>query len=300
MITSELGSRSGFFSELFFTINHYIHALKTSQNFRLVTHNWLFKANKGWTDYFLPIDNNCFIESELSNIHACHSNTLGGYKIKDYKSVISLIYRFNDVMTNAINQAFNDFGLTKNNYGAIFVRRGDKLIHESKYVHASKYLEKLLARNEVKIDMVYVQTDDYNVILELEEFIKEHDLKITLKTNCPVECRGMIIFDFYKNTLLQNQVLEANKDYVRNKCNYEYTKPVSQMNKDEIYEHTKRMLIGIELVRNAISVVTDYESNVGRFIKLSMPDEKVESVIEREKDEPDYEKVINPSYAFRD
>lgn len=300
MIFSELSRNSGFFSQFFFAINHYIHAVKTNQNFRLITDNWLFKYKEGWTDYFLPIDINDRVHKDNEEIiHAFHGNTLANYKLIEYKLAIQSMYHYNTVISELVKKSFLEFGLKKNEYGGIFIRRGDKLVAESHYNNASKYLKRLLVYNN-SINTVYVQTDDYNVILELKEYVLENGLNLSIVTNCPVDCRGLIIFDFYKTSLLHGNVLDNNKDYIINKCDFNLVKPVSSMNPEEIYEHTKRMLVGIELIRNAIHVVTDYESNIGRFIKLSMSDEKVESIMDIEKDEPDYEKVINPSYAFRD
>jgi len=41
------------------------------------------------------------------------------------------------------------------------------------------------------------------------------------------------------------------------------------MNKDEILEHTLNMIIGIDIVLKSKYCVTDYQSNVSRFIKIA-------------------------------
>lgn len=295
MIISELNRRSGFYSQFFFTINHYIRAIKNNQGFSLISSNWLFKYREGWTDYFEPIKTN-FPEDTQVTEWACHGYSLAGYKISDYRAVIPDIYRYNNTIQAAIIAAQRNFGLIPNEYGAIFIRRGDKLVHESNYTHASKYLQKLLNLYPT-MEILYVQTDDYNSILELEEYIREHSLNISVLTSCPKDCRGIIIFPAHKNSLLLGSVLDGNKEYL-NKCAFQNVRPVTEMNPEEVYEHTKRMLIGLELVMQARCVVTDYESNVSRFIKLRMEHDKVHSVLEKEENEPDYDKIVNPACGF--
>jgi hypothetical protein len=402
MIISNLDRSSGFFSQFFFTINHYLYSIYTNQAFTLRSDTWLFKYKEGWTDYFMPIDrvfpidnnvradhvdrsdhvniververvdiversdhadhadhadhveeihsedtykigwNNYFMAMDsflpdamdnnietvmkffympfvpvfpkvvkpvqINYIEAIHGQDLGNYKIGDYKTIIPEIYQYNSTMLKEIKQAQEGLSLVPNQYAAIFIRRGDKLVEESNYTHASKYLQKLLNiikdAKQPSLDLklkliVYVQTDDYNCICELEEYIKQHSLNIKIITNCPLHCKGILVFPVHKYNILHNNIIEGNQVYVsNNRESLLNSTPVYEMNPDEIYEHTKKMIIGIELVRQARFVVTDYQSNVGRFIKLSMNDDRVFSVLPHERFLPNYEKILNPGFSF--
>jgi hypothetical protein len=70
------------------------------------------------------------------------------------------------------------------------------------------------------------------------------------------------------------------------------------MNNEEIYNHTLEMLIGIDIVLKSNIVVTDYSSNVARFIKLKHSNsDNVYDVISKSNN-IDYNKMICPSRGF--
>ena len=56
MIVSVLDKVAGFYSILFFTINHYMACKKNNTSFKIDSSEWLFKSVNGWTDYFRSID----------------------------------------------------------------------------------------------------------------------------------------------------------------------------------------------------------------------------------------------------
>jgi hypothetical protein len=61
-IQSELNNSAGFYSALFFTMNHYLYCKKHKINFEIKSDHWLFKSKDGWTDYFEPISLNYYKE----------------------------------------------------------------------------------------------------------------------------------------------------------------------------------------------------------------------------------------------
>jgi hypothetical protein len=299
MIISHLNRRSGFFSMLFFMMNHYIHALKNGEGFKLVTDNWMFKKNLGWTDYFLAIDFDAVSGKEEQTRSIDFTYLFQEYPISEYKKVIPLIYRYNSTLSAKIYQTCEKLNLPVS-YDSIFIRRGDKLINESHYTNGAQYLQKLLEKSptvEVAERTVFIQTDDYNCVQEIKDYISVNNLKIKIITLCPETCRGMIVFDFHKNSLLSGRGMKENMEYLQT-CSFDNTKPIEQMSGDEMYEHTMLMLIGIELVIRSKCCITDYESNIGRFISLAKTPDSVFSVLESEKDRPAYDKLICPGYCF--
>ena len=54
-LVTQLDYSAGFYSQLFFLINHYIYCKKNNINFIINSNEWLFKYKDGWEDYFEPI-----------------------------------------------------------------------------------------------------------------------------------------------------------------------------------------------------------------------------------------------------
>ena len=297
MIISIFDNKSGFFSMFFFFVNHYIYALKNNLNFEINNTNWLFKYNLGWEDYFENININYKENNQI--INGQFNQILFNYSIQEYKNVLDHIYKYNKNTIELINQKKIELNLLNKEYASIFIRRGDKLLKESDYIHSSVYLKYLLELNPT-FNIIYLQTDDYNCYLELEEFIKNNNLNITLITLCNKNCKGMIIFDFHKNSLVGGNFEKGNNiDYLKNNMsNYSIFKPINQMNNEEIYNHTLDMIIGIDMVLNSSLVITDYSSNVARFIKIKHKNSDCVYDIQSKTNYIDYNKIICPSYSF--
>lgn len=303
MIISYLETKAaGFFSSLFFMINHFLYAKINKHSFRLNTENWLFKAEHGWTDYFLPIDFDPIMPSpqnvETKEIHG-HVNILANYPMNLYRMILPKIYRLNPTILAEIEKARITFDQFRENspirqstpssleYGAIFVRRGDKLIEESILVSAEHYLTYLLEIYP-NCNCVFVQTDDYNVFLELLAY-QEKTPKIQhiqLYTLCKPELRGgMVItkhyYDYCQSPAFETEIqkirIPQNRDYLQ--ANQETLKaflPLEMQTPEQVKEHTTDMLIGIDFLLKSKVCVTDYLSNVTRFIKFAHP--KVDAV----------------------
>lgn len=299
-IISRLNKYSGFFSMFFFFVNHYIHAKKNNWDFQLNCDDWLFKAFNGWEDYFENIEIVRNLENEPRKITAELNKTFIEYSIEEYKNVLPEIYRYNDRIKALIEKRKKNLKLKKYNYSAIFIRRGDKLLSESSYIHGEVYLKKLLELNP-SCKTVYLQTDDYTCFNEINDYIKKEKLNIKLLTMCEENCKGIIAFSYHKNSIIneENYSIDKNVEYLKNnKESFADSKPVDQMNREEIYLHTIKMIIGIELVLQSNLVVTDYSSNVARFIKLMHADGDCVYDVITDTNELDYEKVICPSWGF--
>ena len=55
-IESVLDNYSGFYSQLFLKLNHFIYAKKNKLDFTLKVNNWLYTYETGWVDYFKPVE----------------------------------------------------------------------------------------------------------------------------------------------------------------------------------------------------------------------------------------------------
>ena len=285
MIISHIETKyAGFFSSFLFMVNHYIYAKLNKQGFKLITDNWLFKYKKGWEDYFLPIDFPMISQNETKDIIVQqHPTVLGQFPWKMYRSIILDIYKYNSETQTKINDSKKTLDWNPKEYATIFIRRGDKIIEESIIVPAEYYLMFLLELYP-ECNKVYLQTDDYNVFLELIEFQHKNleMLKhIDIRTFCKEEFRGgMVItkeyYDYCRDNNVQENIntipIEKNQIYLReNLESLQKCKPLEMQTPDEIYQHTMDMLIGIDMIFHGRVCVTDYQSNITRFIKLGHP-----------------------------
>jgi hypothetical protein len=297
-IVSSLDKRAGFYSMLFFTINHYIFCRNNRINFRINSDDWLFKSNKGWTDYFEDVQLR-YYKSEDGIEENLVTNTLGNYTIYQYKEAIREFYRYNDKTVAEIAKAKNKFNLVNGEYDSIFIRRGDKLGEESRVLAEDIYL-RLLVEKSPDCKVIFVQTDDYNSYVKIKELVEYNALGIRVYTLCDPESSGVVVYGSQKdklNNAAQNN--GDNKDYlstVIDKLNS--SKSVEEMNGEEIYKHSIDMIIGIDILSNSNVCVTDYQSNVSRFIKLTHKSpENVYNIMDPTND-IDYFKTAFPGHGF--
>jgi len=267
-IVSNLTRSSGFFSVLFFMLNHYIYSKYNNYNFKLNSDGWTYKSKDGWTDYFENIDMSSK-DANVKNlaIHAySYPTVIEEYTIMDYKKIIPEVYRYNANTKNEIYKKKTHLQLHDKQYDSIYIRRGDK-IAETQFHDEKMYIELLLKKNP-NSKVIFIQTDDYNSYLNLQKYIQDKKLNVTLLTLCDPNNKG------------------ASYDLV------------NSMNSEEIYKHTIDFIIDIDILINSNICVCDYSSNVARFIKLAHNNSNnVYDIINQETD-IDYQKKICPSHSF--
>jgi len=247
MIVSILNRSAGFFSQFFFTINHYIYCMKHRVSFKLKSDDWTFLYQSGWTDYFLPFDIHFEENSHIHNSYG-HGNVIEDVSFLEYKNALPMVYKYNDFIQSKINEKMVELGLSKGQYSSIFIRRGDKLLCESKFIETEKYIEALLlVQPDCKV--IFLQTENSN---------------------------------FEENNPYIHKIRSMN---VKNKI-------IFDMNKEEIREHMIAFLVGVDIVLHSKLCVTDYSSNVGKFIKLWNGD----SVIHVFGEDMDLNKIGCPAY----
>jgi hypothetical protein len=190
--------------------------------------------------------------------------------------------------------------LYETNYDSIFIRRGDKLGEESVLIKEEKYVDIFLKHNPF-CNYIFLQTDDYNCYLELNNFVSKNKLNINIVTLCREETKGgMIIFGCNKAGIeWAFKEHKENKEYISSVIeNLRVFTPIDQLKNNEIYEHTIEMIIGIDIVLNSNISICDFSSNVSRFIKLAHNNSNnVYDVINPDKD-IDWNKTRCPSFEL--
>jgi hypothetical protein len=290
-IISKLDYSAGFYSQLFFVLNHYIYCKKNSINFIINSDNWLFKYKDGWDDYFEPITLtfNPIIETKI----VTHSTNMGDYIIQEYKNVIPEIYKYNQNTLNKIQNYVNKNNLI--NYDSIFIRRGDKLANESNLYNEIMYIDLLLLKSP-DCKNLFIQTDDYNCFIKINNIIKEKSLNIKTYTLCNENQVGIVVTNNQKNEIANSNKNKEYLDKIKNQLIN--SKSVEDMDNNEKYKHVITMIIGIDICSKSNICICDYQSNVSRFIKLfHINPNNVYDILNPEKD-IDYNKLQNPAYGF--
>lgn len=293
-LESRMGKESGFFTMFFFTLNHALYAKSNYLNYRINTERWMFRFKDGWTDYFEPYEIND--KTQIFHITKQYPNILTEYSIADYKNIIPSIYRYNQKTKDYIKDVKSKLNLIDGSYDSIFIRRGDKIISgESEYNSAEKYIDSLVSNNPAA-KVIYVQTDDYGVIEEMRTHVNKKQMTMEIKTLCQEWQRGTVVFSNYKDI---DFYVGKDSEYVKkNKDALLANKSVEEMSPSEVYDHTIIMLAGIDLVCKSNICILDYESNVGRFIKLFHTNPtNVINILDPVND-IDYKKMVCPAFSF--
>jgi hypothetical protein len=296
-IVSNLEKNQGFFSQFFFLLNQYLYCKHNKKNFKINSENWLYKFKDGWTDYFEAIELN-FYDNNSINKDMYHSNILGDFTINNYIEAINDVYKYNDITKIYIEETIEKLNLKNQQYSSIYIRRGDKLASESKIINEDEYLKILIDKNP-HCNNLFVQTDDYNCVLNLQNYIDEKKLNIKIYTLCSNEQYGSITNNNYKNQLSNASHFDENKQYLSDNLNKIINnKSIEDMNNEEIKQHTLDLISGIDIVKNSDYCILDYQSNVSRFIKLFHNNPKNVINVNDANNDIDYDKKTCPAWGF--
>jgi hypothetical protein len=277
-IVSNWDNGSGFYSELGFKLNHYLYCKKYKINFSMpATSSWPYMLKNGWTDYFEDVKLT-YTNTDSTQIPESQNKVMGGcctileqFPLSDYVAIIPEFYRYNEETLKHINKIKDQLDINNKEYGAVYIRRGDKLVDETTYVASSKFADKLLEKMP-NCNIIFVQTDDYNSYIDIKDHIEKtlkKDIKIL--TTCPSHRFGTIANSGYTDKMVKNNVDSSSKEYM-NQIKDKLSKPIAEMNIDERKEHTLELLTGVDICMNAKYVVCDFKSNVSRFIKIANRD----------------------------
>lgn len=275
MIISVLDKAAGFYSVLFFAINHYLYCKKNDISFQLDSTYWLYRSANGWTDYFKSNDlEGTHEQNDIKVIK--HNKLMGNYSMHEYKDAIqNEFYLYNERTRQLIENKKTELQLVDGEYDSIYIRHGDKLFSESLFIPSHKYVDLLLEKNP-NCTTIFVQTDDYNSFLEIEEYIKTKNLPIRVLTICDQASKGIVVLTKPIVAELDNCVIKGDpthKEYFNKVLNdLQQTKPLEEMTPDEMYNHTINLITGVDIVIHSNVCILDKQSNVARFMNIAHND----------------------------
>ena len=293
-----VGWRAGFFSEYNNMILAMIFCIINKIKFVLYSNDATFKYQTGWNDYFLPfcestnnpihkylnmrpiqlkiteIKNlktlNWYIKINVFNLLAKLSKpfvsfdyytqdlwnkirhldidsnycipalAINGNLLDACNVMVKLTWNYNTQTQNAINTLISSVQLPKK-YVGLHIRRGDKST-ETKLLDRQKYMDKVKPLSDIRA--LFISTDDYQIIEDISMEYKEY----VIYTLCNKDERGYFQEKFIKQ------------------------------DKEMIKRAHENLFASIDLLNNAQYFIGTFTSNLGIFLGMRMPQNKITSI----------------------
>jgi hypothetical protein len=231
-VTFVLNMDTGFFS-MFFRIC----TVCLRPNTRVVIDCSEWKYGR-WSWYFRSLDEAQWVPPTMKRIgFRTLDVNLEKRPLGEYRRAVRAIFQLSPILRKQVESVINSIGKP---YTAIFVRRGDKLVHEAKYIPMSDILSWITYDEST---VFFVQTDDYTVIEEMRAILPNHKIHHTV----PTTKRG---------------------SYHTAKYRQNVSVPWTEKTPEQAREETTEMLVGLSVCLAAEHCWSDDTSNVGRFLKL--------------------------------
>lgn len=245
-IVYQLNAGGGFFSTFFFLCKAYLTARSLRIPFYIEHKGWPYGYQQGWRDYFRTLESPPPILLNPRRVTHITQGSEPHFQLGQYVDACREIFKLHPHLV----QRANDIVARMNgNYKAVFVRRGDKLIEEAKYISMSDILAKIPHTPDT---VFFVQSDDYTVVEELRAL---HSPEKVFSTVLPTK-RG----SYHARRFIERE---------RSNAHIGSVVPLLEQSTDQVRTETEEMLVGISVCLMAPECWTDFTSNVGRFIKLA-------------------------------
>jgi hypothetical protein len=274
----DLENENGFFSVYFFLLSTYIYAVKTDQMLCIKDDKWKFTYLNGLDDYFIlnkrilkysssPPVPDAYLFCHMKEPPMRVRPTLNDYRIysKELYTVRPDILQSYDLPAK---------------YNSIFIRGGDKLIHEAKPHVIAEYV-KCLVKLDTDIEDLFVHSDDNRLVEQVKQYIEEHQIPLRVHKITDERCNGgAVIMKRLRHGICKD------------------IQSIDEMDAHEKYTHTVLMLNAIEIMRKSENIIVSYDTNVSRFMKLNFDCNVYD--IEHTKDLQYEYPTRNPAYGFQE
>lgn len=250
-------SAAGFYSNLLFFLSFYITNRKKGVPVIIKDIDWKFKYSKGLADYF-TLNHHIVQYKKGTPVRKTYEQGISEEQIhpySDYTHYISEFYCLNSDVKHELETCKKSIQLPSE-YASIFVRWGDKLVWESKYIPCDEYIT-FLRKQGYTSGNLFIHSDDHQEVLKFRRYIEQNQLPYTIYSITDSRDNGGAIVQKCLKHILTAE--------------YRNKKSVDEMTPQEVRAHTIRMLIAIEIMKASSLVVTDYQSNVSRFLKVYSP-----------------------------
>lgn len=219
---------SGFFSMLFRLCTAY---LKVGSRLGVDSTEWTYGR---WSWYFQSLydatSTDCITMTSISD-------ELATWTLGDYRRTLHELVWLTPCLRMEVKRVLQSIGTP---FTAVFVRRGDKVVHEAPFLPMSTILSWIPYTEST---VFFIQTDDYTVIEEARVCLPHHRIVST----CPPTKRG----SYHTRNYAQTVAI-----------------PWTDKTVEDARTETTEMLVGLFVCLAAEHCWTDDTSNVGRFLKL--------------------------------
>ena len=260
----------GFFSDALRMLETYILCKRDGTlPLYLDSKNWLFAHEKGWHDYFTSMEEILPEGPRYENVNYDDCNRRE-FTVRQYKDTIAELFQIQPHI-HARAETLKERMNLPDDYIAVFIRRGDKLVGESVFIPIEFYVQRAL---ESKPSHIFIQTDDFRAVQEFCSVIGRVAPHVKVATTCPQDKFGMFYdpLDMSKCVMTSYRIGE---EVVCNRQGIQYLetnapqKSILELTKSQMKEHVEEMLTGVILCQKARYVILDHQSNVGRFISFT-------------------------------
>ena len=223
-----LTKETGFFSMFFRICTGY---LAYGSQLLLNTETW---HHGRWSWYFTTL-----LETSTRSEYSVMEipTMVDRWTLRDYRQTVRELFKLTPILRQNVQSIRDKIGTP---YTALFVRRGDKLVSEAKYIPMTTILSYIPYTSDT---VFFVQTDDYGVIEEMRQVLPTHTVYYTI----PPTKRG---------------------SYHSPNYNQRTSIPWTNKSLEDARIETEEMLVGLSVCLSADQCWTDDTSNVGRFLKL--------------------------------
>ena len=282
MFVLHLGDR-GFYAETTTVYRAMAYALANQLELVLDCAEFSYSVEKGWNDYFLPIcrEYEAAMERHV-DFHARYplgsdapgsprdllryaeqvryfqieALELGYLTLRGFGNILRTLaaaaFRLSPAAAAAVSERVEPLALPAH-YAAVHARRGDKVGDEDHYYPTELYLDRVpeLERSEA----LFVMSDDYGFVEEVEASLRRRGLGTRVHTLCPPERRG---FDIGK--------VRRGERY------FDGGTRAAPRDAAYVFDETVQLLAETLVAAGAASFVSTYGSNVGTVVRWLHPD----------------------------
>jgi hypothetical protein len=264
-------TKNGLFAEFHDLVMTMLWAWQSKLQFVLDSSRFLYGPNLGWSEFFKPFCNSLedidasrvvkafefnpkgrpSCNTQVLRSHRPHRVCIGDLTLEGYDSALDffkrMIFQLNDRCSSKVSRHIQSIELP-NEYFALQIRRGDK-IGEDDYYPVGLYFSKLGKINHR--DTIFVMSDDYSSVEEVQKWLDTHGLNTRVVTLCEPQERGFNI-NFMRQGKLFTKGLQPHNESMQN---------------DSLEEHTFRLLAEILLASGALRLVTTRISFLGMALR---------------------------------
>lgn len=283
LLVFHLGDR-GFYAEFTAVARAMSYAWQHKLQLVLKSDEFSYRYRDGWTDYFQPFCPEYHPEMEPRVVlHARFGiypepkdiklkdrpnfMKIARYLVQDFridfltlhqnqnilKVFSAALFRLNHETEVRTNASIDNLNLPQE-YLAVHIRRGDKVGDEDIFYPCKTYVDHLPDLD--RITAMFVLSDDYAAVVELQEYLEEIGQKKDIFTLCTEQHSGYDVWKMRRKELF----------FQAKSVQSERAQDVSYEN--YVYKETIRLLTETIVASRAVNFVSSRRSNVGTMIRF--------------------------------